>query len=392
MAERFVDRLDVYPGYWRSLVAGCSFHGHDFANNTFKKTDKGRASRLLFLGIIKLYPVRHLDGQDNDKPPVRFPLLPAVKGINYTLVPPCVLLVESSPVIKNFSDQQQAARFLADLNIDQIRLNELSTTMGIATTKPEPVKQRREAETKVKGTQKPHAIAPQIAAMAQALMDRQFFLLEQQPESRPPKHTGPEDLPVKEHTPKPYTLGPHEEPGYVPPPPVVKSDTEKRKKNKENHQKREQVSVKVEDKRYKEQDAAAKAALKKANPQSIKDNLEYGGVIYQDKKTGEFGYTGPIKGTDQGVNPFSEPIPQGAELVGDYHTHADYSIVDRNTGAAIRTSDPLKDDFNSDNFSSQDIKGITEDGRDNEGYKGYLGTPGGQLKVYDPATGKKSLL
>jgi hypothetical protein len=33
----------------------------------------------------------------------------------------------------------------------------------------------------------------------------------------PPKREGPEDLPVEEYIPKPYTLGPHEEPGYVPP-------------------------------------------------------------------------------------------------------------------------------------------------------------------------------
>jgi len=216
MAERFVDGVDVYPGYWRRLVADCPFRGHDFANNKFKNTDKGRASRLMFLGIIKLYPIKHLNGQDDDKPPVRFPLLPSVKGINYTLVPPSALLVESSPVVKTFTDPQQAAHFLADLNMDQTQLNELSTTMGIATTKPELIKQIRKTEIKVKGIQKPPPITPQITAMAQVLIDKQFFLLEQPPESKPPRN-GPEDLPVEEYTPKPYTLGPHEEPGYVPP-------------------------------------------------------------------------------------------------------------------------------------------------------------------------------
>ena len=117
-------------------------------------------------------------------------------------------------------------------------------------------------------------------------------------------------------------------------------------------------------------DAAAKAALEKANPLSIQDNLEYGGLIYRDKTTGKYGYTGPIKGSDQGVNPFSAPVPAGCELVGDFHTHADYSVVDRNTGAAIRTSDPRKDDFNSDNFSSTDVKGIKSVGSGIPGYKG----------------------
>ena len=239
MAERFVDWLDVYPGYWRGLIADCPFRGHDFANNTFKNTDKGRASRLMFLGIIKLYPIKHLDGQNTDKPPVRFPSLPTVKGVNYTLVPPSALLVESSPVVKTFTDPQQAARFLADLNMVPTRLNELSTAMGIATTTPEPIKQTR--EVKIKGIQKPPAITPQITVMAQALIDKQFFLLEQQPESKPSRK-GPEDLPVEEYTRKPYTLGPHEEPGYVSPIPVTKSDTEKRK---ENYQQRKQIAAKA---------------------------------------------------------------------------------------------------------------------------------------------------
>ncbi len=84
MAERFVDRLDVYPDYWRRLVAGCSFHGRDFASNTFKNTDKGRASWLLFLGIIKLSPVKYLDGQDSDKPPVRVSLTTRSKKASTT--------------------------------------------------------------------------------------------------------------------------------------------------------------------------------------------------------------------------------------------------------------------------------------------------------------------
>jgi len=217
MTERFVDWLDVYPGYWRRLMADCPFRGHDFANNKFSNTDKGRASRLLFLGIIKLYPIKHLEGQDSDKLPVQFFTLPTVNDINYILVPPSVLLVESNPVVKTFNDQQQAARFLADLNMDQIRLNELSTTMSITITNSAPAKQIREAEVKVTGIQKPPTITPQIAIMAQALIDRQFFLLEQQPESKPPPRTGSEDLPIEYYKPKRATLGPHKEPGYVPP-------------------------------------------------------------------------------------------------------------------------------------------------------------------------------
>jgi hypothetical protein len=62
------------------------------------------------------------------------------------------------------------------------------------------------------------------------------------------------------------------------------------------------------------------------------------------------------------------PRRAGATIVADYHTHADYSLADPNTGAAIRTSDPARDDFNSDNFSTQDKRSAKA-----LGYDAYLG-------------------
>src|SRR6266581_5379804 len=102
------------------------------------------------------------------------------------------------------------------------------------------------------------------------------------------------------------------------------------------------------------QDEAARAALRSANPQSIRDNLEYSGLIYRGTD-GQYYYTGPARGTDQGANPLRDaPAPSGAQVVADYHTHGDYSTADPVTGAAVRTNDPSKDAFNSDNFSTQD--------------------------------------
>jgi hypothetical protein len=43
-------------------------------------------------------------------------------------------------------------------------------------------------------------------------------------------------------------------------------------------------------------------------------------------------------------------------------------------------------------LSYDDIIGITADGQGVNGYQGYLGTPSGQFKVYDPATRKTTLL
>ena len=131
--------------------------------------------------------------------------------------------------------------------------------------------------------------------------------------------------------------------------------------------------------------------MKLANPLSITDNLEYGGLIYRDE-SGNYGFSGPVKGSDQGVNPHDAVIPDGATLVGDYHTHGDYSLVDRVSGAAIRTGDPLRDEFNSDNFSASDYSGIRADARGISGYRGYLGTPSGLFKVFNPEDGTVSVL
>jgi hypothetical protein len=134
-------------------------------------------------------------------------------------------------------------------------------------------------------------------------------------------------------------------------------------------------------------DDAARAALNAANPQSIKDNLEYSGLIYKDSK-GQYYFTGPAKGTDQGADPLRQaPAPAGTQIAGDYHTHADYSTKDPKTGAAVRTTDASKDAFNSDNFSTQDKADSTK-----QGYPGYLGTPSGTFRKYDPATGSDTKL
>jgi len=137
---------------------------------------------------------------------------------------------------------------------------------------------------------------------------------------------------------------------------------------------------------FNSRDEAAHAALCTANPASIHDNLEYGGLIFQGTD-GKYYYTGPLRGTDQGANPAAAAPPAGATVVGDYHTHGDYSTADPATGAAVRTSAAARDDFDSDHFSATDKSGIADDGAGNPAYRGYLGTPSGDFRVYDPATG-----
>jgi hypothetical protein len=124
---------------------------------------------------------------------------------------------------------------------------------------------------------------------------------------------------------------------------------------------------------------------------SIRDNLEYGGFIYR-KPNGRYGYTLPKRGENTSFNPNDAVgrIPRNGTIVGDYHTHGDYSLL-RN-GKSVRTGDPARDDFNSDNFSFDDYTAIRHDGTGISGYKGYLGTPSGVFKSYDPSTRTTSTL
>ena len=131
-------------------------------------------------------------------------------------------------------------------------------------------------------------------------------------------------------------------------------------------------------------DAAAIAILDRANPLSIRDNVEYGGLIYKDSE-GHYWSTAPAKGDGDSFDPTSVSIPAGTTLVGDYHTHADYSLSGPN--GPIRTSDPQQDDYNSDNFSQTDLRGIRMDANGKDEYTGYLGTPSGDYKRFDPSSG-----
>lgn len=130
-------------------------------------------------------------------------------------------------------------------------------------------------------------------------------------------------------------------------------------------------------------DQAAIAALKAANQKSIKNNKEYGGVIY--RKNGKYYATIPIAGTARkfprkAAERARTQVPSGAQIVGDYHTHGDYSLlVDRDK--VVRTSDPQRDSFNSDHFSPSDKDCWLVEQSRNPNYRSYLGTPSGDFQV-----------
>jgi RHS repeat-associated protein len=130
-------------------------------------------------------------------------------------------------------------------------------------------------------------------------------------------------------------------------------------------------------------DDAALAALNEANPKSISENIEYGGILYRDD-SGWYSYTGPIRGVEAGVDVFNEPFLGWP--VGDYHTHGDYLTFDTR-GYPMRT-DKEGDLFDSDNFSLGDETHVKSTYSGD--FKAYLGTPSGVYKVYDVKSGEVS--
>ena len=158
------------------------------------------------------------------------------------------------------------------------------------------------------------------------------------------------------------------------------------------------------------QDLKAYEALRKFNPISIDENIELGGLIY---KVGPmiFGHTNFQRGTRASVDPYLRigEVPSGAEVVGHFHTHGDYSIIDfvvSNGKARVkvtRTGNPNRDDFNSDEFSrcpkgqictndDFDLSHARKRANGDPRYRSYLGTPSGIFRVYNPTANMESVL
>jgi hypothetical protein len=73
---------------------------------------------------------------------------------------------------------------------------------------------------------------------------------------------------------------------------------------------------------------AARAALARANPGSIAEDIEYGGCLftYRDKLRKRYGYTGPERGTSHYFATEAPAVapPANSKLAGFYHTHGRY--------------------------------------------------------------------
>jgi hypothetical protein len=121
---------------------------------------------------------------------------------------------------------------------------------------------------------------------------------------------------------------------------------------------------------FKTQHEAAKHVSETINPTSIKENREYGGMIYQNKD-GTYGYTTPNKGTLDGVDPGGpSSVPEGTKAVAYYHTHGGDTPGYDNENFS-NAYDPTDKEWYGD-IPYADANKID----------GYLATPKGKFKCY----------
>ncbi|MBI5442742.1 MAG: DUF4329 domain-containing protein [Deltaproteobacteria bacterium] len=112
---------------------------------------------------------------------------------------------------------------------------------------------------------------------------------------------------------------------------------------------------------YATAEEAAIAAMQEANPRSVAENLEYGGWVHRNPD-GTYGYDPPTQGQPAGL---TNMPAKGPNDVVWYHTHG--------------ATDPA---YDSENFSgATGDKGYSR----NNNATGYVATPTGVIKRYDPA-------
>lgn len=151
---------------------------------------------------------------------------------------------------------------------------------------------------------------------------------------------------------------------------------------------------------YPTQDDAARAALNDCNRLSIRNNREYRGYIYRTTD-GRFGYTFPMMGGMYGTNLDIIHTPPNTSIVGEYHTHGDYTGPGNAPNSSVRTTRENAwrgSDFRghvgptADIFGPEDIPGARARGEGIRGYRSYLGTAGGVFHYYDVDSNRQGTL
>lgn len=151
--------------------------------------------------LITFYPLRQqidFSGKDN-----HFPVIKAPQGVEYHFVPASVLLLSdpNPDDVKSFpNDWQQAQGFIKGLALTDAQL--ATITAGL--------------ELWIGPTR-----SDRIKSLVSAFAMGHIAVVRIHDSVTSPKSSDSEALPVEYYTPKRMILGPHDEAGYEPPPPVV---------------------------------------------------------------------------------------------------------------------------------------------------------------------------
>jgi RHS repeat-associated protein len=128
------------------------------------------------------------------------------------------------------------------------------------------------------------------------------------------------------------------------------------------------------------------------NPTSIRQNAEYGSVIY---RVGDHFFASPtftngsgtkvVVGAPSDKSRIPEGVRQSATRVGDYHDHGDYSkkITNPTNGRSTIVRTSKSEDPKSDHPSEPDRSRAESIQKTNPEYRFFLGTPSKELKEYD---------
>jgi len=145
--------------------------------------------------------------RNNHYPVIRPAHDTASRGMAYHFVPATILLMsDPNPADVTFfglDEWSQASEFL-----DSLALTDAQLAMMIEELKLRAWPNR----------------ADRLKSLLMALTRGDVVIVRIYDDITPPRRKGPEDLPVEYYTPEPYTLGPHEEPGYEPPPRISKAE------------------------------------------------------------------------------------------------------------------------------------------------------------------------
>ncbi|MCF6258056.1 MAG: hypothetical protein L3K25_17455 [Gammaproteobacteria bacterium] len=160
----------------------------------------GRHRRLRFYPLDP-FAYDFNNTRNNHYPVIRSAQDTASPGMEYHFVPATILLLsDPNPADVTFfglEEWPQAREFL-----DSLTLSDEQLAMMIEELKLRAWPNR----------------ADRLKSLLMALTRGNVVIVRIYDDITPPRRRGPEDLPVEEYTPKPYTLGPHDEPGYVPNP------------------------------------------------------------------------------------------------------------------------------------------------------------------------------